>query len=84
MVAAHLRDKRGIYHMILSYTNEEGKRVSRSKTTGLPVKGNKKRAEALLSQWRQEIEDSLRPADELELPEETDQLLFTQFMLDWK
>lgn len=40
MVAAHLRDKRGIYHMILSYTNEEGKRVSRSKTTGLPVKGN--------------------------------------------
>ena len=83
MVAAHLRDKRGIYHMILSYTNEEGKRVSRSKTTGLPVKGNKKRAEALLAQWRQEVEDSLRPADELELPEETDQLLFTQFMLDW-
>ena len=48
MVAGHLREKRGYYHIVLSYTDENGKRQTPSKSTGLPVKGNKKRAEAML------------------------------------
>ena len=49
MVAGHLREKRGYYHIVLSYTDENGKRQTPSKFTGLPVKGNKKRAEAMAS-----------------------------------
>ena len=41
MVAGHLREKRGYYHMVLSYTDENGKRQTPTKSTGLPVKGNK-------------------------------------------
>ena len=41
MVAGHLREKRGYYHIVLSYTDENGKRQTPSKSTGLPVKGNK-------------------------------------------
>lgn len=39
MVAGHLREKRGYYHIVLSYTDENGHRKTPSKTTGLPVKG---------------------------------------------
>ena len=59
MVAGHLREKRGIYHMILSYTDENGERVTPTKSTGLPVKGNKKRAEAMLNDWRKSEEIAL-------------------------
>ena len=59
MVAGHLREKRGIYHMVLSYTDENGERVTPTKTAGLSVKGNKKRAEAMLSEWRKSEEIAL-------------------------
>ena len=59
MVAGHLREKRGYYHIVLSYTDENGKRQTPSKSTGLPVKGNKKRAEAMLTQARKEKEAEL-------------------------
>ena len=49
MVAGHLREKNGYYHMVLNYVDEYGKRHTPSKSTGLTVKGNKKRAEKMLS-----------------------------------
>lgn len=59
MVAGHLREKNGIYHAVLSYTDAQGKRKTPSKSTGLPVKGNKKRAEAILRQWQRDMEAEL-------------------------
>lgn len=56
MVAGHLREKRGYYHIVLSFKDENGKRQTPSKSTGLPVKGNKKRAKAMLTEARQEME----------------------------
>lgn len=41
MVAGHLREKNGYYHIVLNYVDEYGKRHTPSKSTGLPVKGNK-------------------------------------------
>ena len=52
MVAGHLREKNGYYHMVLNYVDEYGKRHTPSKSTGLTVKGNKKRAEKMLSEAR--------------------------------
>lgn len=46
MVAGHLRKQNGYFQMILSYKDSTGKRRTKSISTGLPVKGNQKRAEA--------------------------------------
>jgi hypothetical protein len=48
MVAGHLQEKNGNFYIVLNYTNHEGKRKSKWITTGLTVKGNKKRAQDLL------------------------------------
>lgn len=54
MVAGHLREQNGKYQMILCYKDKKNKRCSKSISTGLPVKGNKKKAEALLAKTRRE------------------------------
>ena len=48
MVAGHLREQNGKYQMILSWKGTDGKRKTKSVSTGLPVKGNKRRAEEML------------------------------------
>ncbi len=48
MVAGHLREQNGRYQMILNWTGHDGKRKSKSISTGLTVKGNKRRAEEML------------------------------------
>ena len=52
MVAGHLQEKRGYYYAVISYKDENGKRKTQWIATGLPVKGNKKRAEDVLYEMR--------------------------------
>ena len=52
MVAGHLREKSGYYYAVLNYTDYLGKRKTKWISTGLTVKGNKKRAEAILMDAR--------------------------------
>ncbi|MCD7823441.1 MAG: site-specific integrase [Oscillospiraceae bacterium] len=52
MVAGHLSEKSGYYYAVLSYTDSLGKRKTKWLKTGLPVKGNKKKAEAFLADAR--------------------------------
>ena len=52
MVAGHLQEQKGLYYMVLSYKNKEGKRKQPWFPTGLTVKGNKKRAEKMLMELR--------------------------------
>ena len=54
-VAGHLREQNGMYQMILSWKDTNGKRRTKSISTGLPVKGNKKRAESLLHKTQKEF-----------------------------
>ena len=51
-VAGHLRERNGIYYIVLSYTDLDGKRKTPMITTRLPVKGNKKRAEKPMRERR--------------------------------
>ena len=53
MIAGHLQEKKGLYYMVLSYKDKSGKRISKWLPTGLPVKGNKKRAEDMLMAARE-------------------------------
>ena len=55
MIAGHLQEKKSLYYMVLSYKDKSGKRVSKWLPTGLPVKGNKKRAEDMLMAARAEF-----------------------------
>ena len=86
MVAGHLREKDGNYYIVLSYTEENGKRKSTCRSTKLPIKGNKKRAEALLQQARREMEEQLRcqklAKTEARQPERKP-IFFTTFLSDW-
>lgn len=83
-IAGHLEEKRGIFQMALSWTDLEGNRGRKSVSTGLPVKGNKKRAEEMLKQTRQEYKKMLWQAqlEQEKKPEnqEPSEILFADFM----
>lgn len=61
MVAGHLREQNGYYQMILTWKDNQGKRKTKSISTGLVVKGNKKRAEAMLLKAREEFKPENLP-----------------------
>ena len=75
MVAGHLREQNGYFQMILSWKGSDGKRKRKSISTGLPIKGNKKRAEAMLLKTRKEFnpDNLLENAD----------VPFCDFLLKW-
>ncbi len=78
MVAGHLQEKKGYYYIILNLTNEEGKRKQKWISTGLPVKGNKKRAEQRLMEERQRYDTSRSGARNF-----WQEILFADFMEQW-
>ncbi len=61
--------------MVLSYPDITGKRKTKWFPTGLPVKGNKKRAEKMLMQTRQTFEPECTPVQ--------DDMMFSDFLLQW-
>lgn len=76
MVAGHLQEKNGLFYIVLSYRDENGKRKQPWIPTGLPIKGNKKRAEKMLYKMRSEFQ----------IPKETDRdedILFADYMEEW-
>ena len=75
MVAGHLQEKKGFFYMVLSYPDITGKRNPKWFPTGLPVKGNKKRAEKMLMQTRQTFEPECTPVQ--------DDMMFSDFLLQW-
>lgn len=73
MVAGHLQQKKGYWYMVLNLYDEQGKRKYKWIATHLPVQGNKRRAEEMLLQTRQQYADS----------RESSGLLFADYMLQW-
>lgn len=74
MVAGHLREKNGYYYAVLNYNDAMGKRKTKWISTGLTVKGNKKRAEAILMEKRRAFNPD-KPV--------TGEILFADFMEQW-
>ena len=50
-----LRVKRGIWQLVFSYKDSTGKWCTRSESTGLTERGNKRRAEAMLDARLKEL-----------------------------
>lgn len=93
MVAGHLRIQNGYYQMILNYKDGSGKRKTKSISTGLEAKGNKRNAERMLTATRQSFcPESFE--DKNELPTTKTAVgnskeigdgspLFCDFLLEW-
>ncbi|WP_455501967.1 tyrosine-type recombinase/integrase [Gemmiger sp.] len=78
MVAAHLQEKNGVYYVVINYKTATGQRKTKWQSTKLPVKGNKKRAEAMMNEIRKEFQppaDSKGPA--------SPDMLFADYLLKW-
>ena len=75
MVAGHLQEKNGLYYMVVSYPDVAGKRKTKWFSTGLPIKGNKKKAEQMLMDLRKEYVPKEKPLEQT--------ILFSDFMLQW-
>lgn len=73
----HLRNKNGIWQMVIEYYDESGQRHQKSESTGLPVKGNKRRAQQMLEQRLDELSQQYTTALE------NRKVLFLDFMRDW-
>ncbi len=56
MVSGHLQVKKGYYYAVLSFYDSKNKRHVKYISTGLPEKGNKRKAEAELARIRSEFE----------------------------
>ncbi len=77
MVSGHLQIKKGYYYVVLSYYDSTGKRRVKYVSTGLPEKGNKRKAEAELTKIRNEFEP---PQEAGELRSD---MLFADYLLGW-
>lgn len=78
MVAGRLQEKNGFYYIVLSYTDSAGKRRQPWIGTGLPVKGNKKRAEKMLADTRKDFTISKGQVSEL-----SPDMAFSDYMRYW-
>ena len=84
MVAGHLRNRNSIWYLSMSYTDAHGKKKSVLRSTGIPVeKGNKKKAEKLLLEARQELQKQLDRGDPDTLAMQKGTIMFTAFLSDW-
>lgn len=93
MVAGHLQEKKGNFYIVLNYKDEKGKRKSKWIATGLPVKGNKKKAESMLLDARKNfkipsesvVEQTTQPVEKEQRQDEDSpaSILFADFMLEW-
>ena len=82
-VAGHLEEKRDVFQMVLSWKLPNGKRERKSLSTGLPVKGNKTRAKAMLRNECTDLENALAVEQQNSLiitPNDMGNMQFADFM----
>lgn len=55
-VTGHLREKKGLFYAVVNYYTDDGERKQKWFSTKLPIRGNKKKAEAILRQILNDFE----------------------------
>ena len=61
-----LQIKNDVYYTVINYKDSEGKHKKQWRTTGLPIKGNKKRAEKILRERIKELESGTVPVEKID------------------
>jgi len=77
MISGHLTTKKGYFYIVLNLKDDTGKRKPKWISTGLPVKGNKKRAEKMLVDARMDYTKML------DQNERSEGVYFETVMLNW-
>lgn len=80
MLKGTVQVKDGMLYTVISYEDENGKRKQKWEKTGLIVKGNKRRAEALLNERIEAFEMKTKNID---AEEQKQDIPFSQFMSNW-
>ena len=80
MVAGHLQQKNGSFYIVINYRDDNARRKTKWISTGLAVKGNKKKAENMLLEMRRNFK--------IETPTVTENYpaadqLFSDYLLYW-
>ena len=70
--------KKYSYYVVLTYKTYDGKRKTKWQSTGLPTKGNKRRAEAMMRELQDDFEP---PVDPNGPPSKA--MLFADFLVQW-
>jgi integrase len=78
MISGHLQEKNGRYYMVLNLKNENQKWKPKWIATGLPAKGNKKKAETMLRETIRKYENM-----EAQSQGNAENPLFSDYMLNW-
>lgn len=77
-VSGHLEEVKGVYHMKITWVLADGKRMRKSKSTGLPVRSNKKRANDMLIDFIKEQQAGLTACED-----GAKEILFTDYLKEW-
>ena len=76
-----LRDRNGIYHVVVYWINPITKeQESKSKSTGLKIKGNKKKAEEIEEAFFQEVKEKYKDAYQEDKIEKKEKIKFLDFL----
>ena len=77
IITGSLHIKNDIYHVVLNYKDETGKRKQRWISTKLAAKGNKRKAEQILETLKRELEENITQNRNTRT---TSHILFPDFM----
>ncbi|ALQ35339.1 MULTISPECIES: tyrosine-type recombinase/integrase [Fusobacterium] len=76
-----LRDRNGIYHVVVYWINPITKeQESKSKSTGLRLKGNKKKAEEIGENFLQEVKEKINNVYQKDETEKKEKIKFLDFL----
>ena len=76
-----LRERNGIYHVVVYWINPITKeQESKSKSTGLKIKGNKKKAEKIEEAFFQEVKEKYKDAYQEDKIEKKEKIKFLDFL----
>lgn len=84
MITGSLQKKKGLYYAVLNLYDEYGKRKPKWIPTGYTIKGNKKKAEEKLEQFKIEYENKSKvQLRDPNIYDKCKNILFCDYMLDW-
>lgn len=84
MITGSLQKKKGLYYAVLNLYDEYGKRKPKWIPTGYTIKGNKKKAEEKLEQFKIEYENKSKiQLRDPNIYDKYKNILFCDYMLDW-
>ena len=84
MITGSLQKKKGLYYAVLNLYDDYGKRKPKWIPTGYTIKGNKKKAEEKLEQFKIEYEQKSKiKLRDPNIYDKYQNILFCDYMVEW-